>query len=214
MVTNSAPQKTWNSRKNHFKIQIQPKEMKNRLLVHHREMSFSRESSFPPLFRNSIKNTLVTKFYCNKKIGFTILRILLGWHSPKNRLLASITSRVQQASQSVLSITDAHRYNSDTLPYFRDVFRGQFIFDSRYVTELLRFLALFGKNLRFRPIHSRSQLWLLWQLFRIHNKLQVAFHCMFSNICFHAMVLGNSTSILPYTFYCDENLAFKMNMIH
>ena len=62
MVTNSAPQKTWNSRKNHFKIQIQPKEMKNRLLVHHREMSFSRESSFTPLFHNSIKTRWLQNF--------------------------------------------------------------------------------------------------------------------------------------------------------
>ena len=62
MVTNSAPQKTWNSKKNHFKIQIQPKEMKNRLLVHHREMSFSRESSFTPLFHNSIKTRWLQNF--------------------------------------------------------------------------------------------------------------------------------------------------------
>ena len=54
MVTNSAQQKTWNSRKNHFKIRIQPKEMKNRRLVHHREMSFSREIHREIIFISSL----------------------------------------------------------------------------------------------------------------------------------------------------------------
>ena len=138
MVTNSAPQKTWNSRKNHFKIRIQPKEMKNRLLVHHREMSFSRESSFTPLFHNSIKTRWLQNFIWIKNpvlpffAFFQVDTLLKIGYS----VVTSISSRVQQATQRVLSITDPHRYNSDTLPYFRNVFRVQFILDSRYVTEV------------------------------------------------------------------------------
>lgn len=77
----------------------------------------------------------------------------------------------------------------------------------------VQWFRILKKNLRFRPIRSQSQLLLLWQLYHIHNKLQVAFRCIFSNICFHAMVLENSKSTLPYIFFVMRILIFQKKML-